>query len=328
MGKLMLNDRCYTGSDNLLMLNDESYSGGRIANLIEKNITANGTYNASDDGADGYSEVNVDVVVSRQISYLKWRITNTRSNPAGSAVQLSEFYLYLNDVLYNWNSNVSITASLSPVSAGESIEHIIDGSVDTKYTTTQWGSSSVGQCDIVISLGETIAVDNNTAYAYATANDAPSRDPVGWTLFGSLDGSSWFKLDARDSASVPTERKTSTERFIISVGGGIDYPESWIITNNSTTMSVHTEYIDGVVSSYAVYSQPGNQSRVEGDLTIFIGESSGWLWNVTATADMTYRIYNVINGTLGDLLTATSGTVIMSGIPITGDYTYEIRRYS
>ena len=61
MGKLMLNDRCYTGSDNLLMLNDESYSGGRIANLIEKNITANGTYSASDDEADGYSEVNVDV---------------------------------------------------------------------------------------------------------------------------------------------------------------------------------------------------------------------------------------------------------------------------
>lgn len=57
----MLNDRCYTGSDNLLMLNDDSYSGGRIANLIEKNITANGTYNASDDEADGYSEVNVDV---------------------------------------------------------------------------------------------------------------------------------------------------------------------------------------------------------------------------------------------------------------------------
>ena len=310
------------------MLNDDSYSGGRIANLIEKNITANGTYSASDDDADGYSEVNVDVVVNRQISYLKWRITNTRSNPEGSAVQLSEFYLYLNDVLYNWNSNVSITASLSPVSAGESIEHIIDGSVDTKYTTTQWGSSSVGQCDIVISLGETIAVDNNTAYAYATANDVPSRDPVGWTLFGSLDGSSWFKLDARDSASVPTERKTSTERFIINVGGGIDYPESWIITNNSTTMSVHTEYIDGVVSSYAVYSQPGNQSRVEGDLTIFIGESSGWLWNVIATADMTYRIYDMINGTLGALLTATSGTVIMSGIPITGDYTYEIRRYS
>ncbi len=93
-------------------------------------------------------------------------------------------------------------------------------------------------------------------------------------------------------------------------------------------MSVHTEYVDGVVSSYAVYSQPGNQSRVEGDLTIFIGESSGWLWNVTATADMTYRIYDMINGTLGALLTATSGTVIMSGIPITGDYTYEIRRYS
>ena len=60
----MLNDRCYTGSDNLLMLNDEGYSGGRIANLIEKTITDNGTYSASDDGVDGYSEVNVDVAGS------------------------------------------------------------------------------------------------------------------------------------------------------------------------------------------------------------------------------------------------------------------------
>lgn len=191
--------------------------GGGSGQLGTKTITENGTYSAKDDGVDGYSEVNVDVVVSRQISYLKWQLTNTRSNPVDNAVQLSEFYLYLNDVLYNWSSNVSITASLSPVSASESIEHIIDGSVDTKYTTTQWGSSSVGQCDIVISLGETITVDNNTSYAYATANDVPSRDPVGWTLFGSLDGSSWFILDTRDSVDVPTSRKTSTEKFIISI---------------------------------------------------------------------------------------------------------------
>lgn len=36
-------------------------SGSEPATLIEKNITANGTYNASADDADGYSSVNVNV---------------------------------------------------------------------------------------------------------------------------------------------------------------------------------------------------------------------------------------------------------------------------
>lgn len=32
--------------------------GGGSATLIEKSITSNGTYNASDDNADGYSKVS------------------------------------------------------------------------------------------------------------------------------------------------------------------------------------------------------------------------------------------------------------------------------
>lgn len=195
------------------------------------NVTADGTAYicfamADDNGVNATVTVSslkirkacgVESGGSKQISYLKWRITNTRSNPSASALQLSEFYLYLNDVLYNWNSNVSISASLGATSANESIDHIIDGSVDTKYVTTQWGGSYVGQCDIVIALGETITVDNNTSYAYATGDDEPSRDPVGWALWGSSDGSNWFVLDAKDNASVPTERKTSTDKFSITV---------------------------------------------------------------------------------------------------------------
>lgn len=38
--------------------------GGGSATLIDKTITANDTYNASDDGADGYSKVVVDVATS------------------------------------------------------------------------------------------------------------------------------------------------------------------------------------------------------------------------------------------------------------------------
>lgn len=37
------------------------YMGGEPSDLITKNITENGIYNASSDGADGYSQVNVNV---------------------------------------------------------------------------------------------------------------------------------------------------------------------------------------------------------------------------------------------------------------------------
>lgn len=36
-------------------------SGGGSATLIDKTITANGTYNASDDGADGYKKIEINV---------------------------------------------------------------------------------------------------------------------------------------------------------------------------------------------------------------------------------------------------------------------------
>ena len=39
----------------------ESISGGGSSTLIDKTITANGTYSASDDSADGYSSVTVNV---------------------------------------------------------------------------------------------------------------------------------------------------------------------------------------------------------------------------------------------------------------------------
>lgn len=208
----------YTGGTDVYTIIFAAIQIGRDFNIRIYNdklyVSFNGT-GASTRVVGVYEEVSSGG--SKQIAYLKWRINNTRSNPVDNAVQSSEFYLYLNNVLYNWNSNVSITASLPPYSAGESIEHIIDGSVDTKYVTTAWGGSYVGQCDIIISLGETITIDNNTSYAYATGNDEPSRDPVGWTLFGSIDGSNWFALDSRDSANVPTARKTSTDRFSITV---------------------------------------------------------------------------------------------------------------
>lgn len=49
----------------------ESISGGGPSTLIDKTITANGTYSAEDDDADGYSSVTVNVPSSAASSWTK-----------------------------------------------------------------------------------------------------------------------------------------------------------------------------------------------------------------------------------------------------------------
>lgn len=298
----MLNDRCYTGSDNLLMLNDESYSGGQF--------------------------------IATTFRYLKWHITD---NGGAEYMQVSEIgFKDSNDNKFTMPTGYIATSSLSPVVPADDAYVLFDGSMDTKLVLHWTSGTSVE--DITIDLGANNCLDvTEYPYFYWCSSDDDStyygRPPRIWTLYGA-NKANFSDAVILDDALVPINLENRIVAYRakmalnLNIRSNIDYIESWIITNNSTTMSVHTEYVAGLMSSYAVYSQPGNQSRVEGDLTIFIGESSGWLWTVTATADMTYRIYDMINGTLGDLLTATSGTVILSGTPITGDYTYEIRRYS
>jgi len=114
-------------------------------------------------------------------------------------------------------------------------------------------------------------------------------------------------------------------------GGGIDYIESWILKSGSSdsvpTIVSHSEYTDGNISSFDVKQQPGGSSVVNGDITTYIGGDSNWLWRATATAAMTYRIFDVNAQTLGPLLTAAAGDVIVSNGDL-NTFCVEIRRYS
>ena len=47
--------------------------------LITKEITENGTYNASDEGADGYSSVSVNVASTGGVNGLQWKCDNMKS---------------------------------------------------------------------------------------------------------------------------------------------------------------------------------------------------------------------------------------------------------
>ncbi len=53
--------KTFTSAAGLKEVGTHVCSGGSIPKLIEKTITENGTYNAADEGADGYSAVTVDI---------------------------------------------------------------------------------------------------------------------------------------------------------------------------------------------------------------------------------------------------------------------------
>lgn len=60
--------------------------GGSAPVLIDKNITANGTYNASDDNADGYSAVVVNVDTNLTVSQVPLEVGGLRVGNTGDAL--------------------------------------------------------------------------------------------------------------------------------------------------------------------------------------------------------------------------------------------------
>ncbi len=55
----------------------------------------------------------------------------------------------------------------------------------------------------------TFAPAKVSGYRWSTANDAPDRDPVSWTLLGSNDGVNWDVIDQVVDANIPTDRQVA-----------------------------------------------------------------------------------------------------------------------
>ena len=78
-----LNGMARTSGTHTLKLEKQTSSGGS-ATLITKSITANGTYNASDDSADGYSSVTVNVPSSGSSAWTKVAETSYQVSTTGT----------------------------------------------------------------------------------------------------------------------------------------------------------------------------------------------------------------------------------------------------
>jgi hypothetical protein len=97
---------------------------------------------------------------------------------------------------------IDITDLGGPVSAqyqtgsptGEAYTNLIDNNVNTKYLTfnpSGWIQYQAPSSYIV------------KGYTISSANDFPERDPLSWTLQGSVNGSSWTTIDTRANEDFP-----------------------------------------------------------------------------------------------------------------------------
>lgn len=323
MGRLMLNDRCYTGSDNLLMLNDESYSGGRIANLIEKNITANGTYNASDDGADGYSEVNVDVASAivpktitqngtynasedsadgynpvvvnvegggsplTQFRYLKWHITDNGNN--NNVLQIAEVeFRDENDVAFTMPTGFTATSSLSPYVPEDDVYVLFDGT-DRKLVILPFSGTTVEDITIDLGVGNYLDISEYPYFCWKSGNDDSQyfgRPPRVWQLYGANE-SDFSDAVILDDTTIPINTQNGIwcykSRMVLNVIDGSSYEQITDVTG-----------FTNVYNTSVPYGSNGDRVNtalgITDELTIINNMRKGWSDSTSAYYDSENQI--------------------------------------
>lgn len=170
-------------------------------------------------------------------SYRWYRFEPTRLRGEGSenSIQLAEFELRLA------GSRISGATATNP--GGDNPDgtgnnpfvqtpaKAVDNDLQTKWLDFNKGP-------LVLDFGEPVEVD---AYAFATAGDAPDRDPMGWTLYGSTDGVSWSVLDYRSYNNTTLDRNSWEGPFM--VPGELSSPDREPDLVASTGLSVPGEAV-------------------------------------------------------------------------------------
>jgi hypothetical protein len=148
-----------------------------------------------------------------QYRYLYLNITQRRAD--AYKMQIGELELFK----YGTNVNIphpyilqSISTPGSSSDGGQGPDKLIDGTSTTKYLGGNWPVGVYGSSNITIDLGRMLEFNQ---YRFLTADDDPTRDPVSWTLWGSVDNVAYVLLDNVTAATITSSRQTATQLFNI-----------------------------------------------------------------------------------------------------------------
>lgn len=131
------------------------------------------------------SSVNVRTVAGGEATYqyVRFKATKLRNGTPQGLIQLGEFS-FVND-----GAAVSVSSVANPGGfsyGGEEVANLIDGN----GTDNKW--LDLNNAPVIFNFGEPKTFDG---YSFYTANDAPDRDPIQWTLEGSNDQTTWTRLE-------------------------------------------------------------------------------------------------------------------------------------
>jgi hypothetical protein len=171
--------------------------------------------------------------------YYRFTPTKLRDTPnIANSIQLSEFRFILSGTpLPTTGVTVSNVGGNNP--ANESPPNVYDGNTATKYLDF----NKLTPLDF--DFGVPTSIDS---YNFATANDAPERDPVSWVFYGSTDGTNFVPLDIQKNFTGTTTRQVyEATPFVIPVS-----LDPVITSFTSTTAAVSPTPVADVINGTAV----------------------------------------------------------------------------
>ena len=152
--------------------------GGGGSTLVEKSISANGVYNASDDSADGYSKVTVDVANS----YTQADEGKVVSN--GSLVAQTTHAEITENGTYDITTNNSVSVNVSG-GGSEILGSLIDRSItscNVPNGITEIGAYSFYRCGNLVNIAIPNTVTSIATYAFYMCNSLERVDLTSVTV--------------------------------------------------------------------------------------------------------------------------------------------------
>lgn len=212
------------------------------------------------------------VALEKTFIHYRWTPTKLRDDAAASSAQMAEFQFYLAGSPVSW-SGASVANPGGDSPGGEGPPQLIDGDPATKWL-------DLNKQALIFTFPAATTID---AYRFATANDAPERDPVSWTLEGSDDQGTWTLIDAVDNYPTTTDRLTYQPFALTTTPrpGILSFQPSGAVVLDSATLDLtwslaHTD-------AAAINQGVGPVNPVGGTQTVNPPDSADTVFTLTAT---------------------------------------------
>lgn len=160
--------------------------------------------------------LDVQVVSVSAARFVRWTVKQRRGATVafGNSIQVADLELMLGANPVAWPSGTVATNPGGSNPGNEQASNLVDANAATKVLDFNFSSSPsslTGTSVLLIDAGVPVAFDG---VRYRTANDAPERDPLGWTIETAPDSAGpWTVRATVTNAAIPTARGEWTGTF-------------------------------------------------------------------------------------------------------------------